>query len=133
MRLLEDDWMCKCRARRERDVVALTGDDLEPQAEHPADGANPRAGGENHFVSDERAAARAHCTHPIADHVEASDLATLEQGHVSRPEGADEAVDEPTGLECAIAGEHEPRSHAVREGRHHLANTLAVEHVAGAG
>ena len=57
----------------------------------------------------------------------------LEQGHVPRPEGDDEAVDEPAGLEGAIVGKDETRPHVVREGRHHDANALAVEHVAGAG
>ena len=133
VRLLHDDRVSEPRARGEGDVVALTGDDLEPQIEHPAEGADPRTGGEDHFVGGEAPAARADGAHPIADHVEAGDPPMLEQRDVARPEGGDEAVDVPSGVDGAIAGKDEAGPHVVRESRHHGADALTVEQRPGTG
>ena len=57
----------------------------------------------------------------------------LEQRDVPRPEGGDEAVDVPPGLDGAVAGQDEARPHVVREGRHHGTNALAVEQLPGTG
>ena len=69
----------------------------------------------------------------IADHVEAGDAPMLVQHDVPRPEGDDEAVDVPSGLHGAVAGQDEAGPHVVREGRHHGADALAVEQLPGTG
>ena len=57
----------------------------------------------------------------------------FEQRDAARPEGDDEAVDVPPGVDGTVAGQHEARSHMVRECRHHGANAPAVEQLTGTG
>ena len=71
--------------------------------------------------------------HAIAGHVEAGDRLMLEQRDVPRPEGGDEAVDVPAGVDGPVAGQDEAGPHVVREGRYHGADALAVEQLAGTG
>ena len=51
--LLHDDRVTEPLARRERDVVALTGDHLDAQREHPPQRADAGAGSEDHLVGGE--------------------------------------------------------------------------------
>ena len=71
--------------------------------------------------------------HAVADHVEPGDRPMLEQLDAPRPEHGDEAVDEPSGVDGAVAGQHEARPDVVREGRHHGADACAVEQLPGTG
>ena len=57
----------------------------------------------------------------------------LEQLDVPRPEGGDEAVDVPSGVDGAVAGQDEAGPDVVREGRHHRADAFAVEQLPGTG
>ena len=133
VRLLHDDRVTEPGARCERDVVALTGDHLEAQVEHPAQDADSCAGGEDDLVGGKASAVRADGAHAVADHVEAGDLSMFEQRDAPRPEAVDEAVDVPPGVDGAVAGQHEARPHVVRERRHDGANSLAVEQLPGTG
>ena len=131
VRLLHDHRVLEPRAHGERDVVALTGDHFEPQPEHPAEGSDPRSGGEDHLFGVEVPAARPDGAHAVADHVEAGDLPMVEQQDVPRPERGDEAVDISSGVDGAVAGQDEARPDVVREGRHHRADAFAVEQLPG--
>ena len=88
VRLLHDDRVSSRPLVGERDVVALTGDDLQPQPEQPAEGSVSRSGGEDELVGLEVPAARTDGTHAVTGHGEPGDPPMLDELNVSTTRSA---------------------------------------------